>query len=143
MEPWNGAGGSGMRTGTSDRRGDRVGSPTDIDGFVPERSRAIRPEAPIDTYILHELESLRESIDRAMEDFDFFGAYAAIEKFVNLLSTWYIKLNKARIWREGLDDDKRICYQVLWVALRGLALTGAPFLPFLSESMWQVLGEEE
>ena len=114
----------------------------DIDGYQPTDSAGLAVELPIDAYMLHELESLRATIDTAMEGFYFSGAYAAIEKFVNVLSTWYIRLNKNRMWREGLDDDKRTCYQVLWTSLRGLALVGAPFLPFLAESMWRVLGEE-
>jgi isoleucyl-tRNA synthetase len=114
----------------------------DIDGYRPGATAALSVDLPIDTYMLHALESLRADVDTSMETFDFFGVYTAIEKFVNVLSTWYIKLNKSRIWREGLDEDKRTCYQVLWKSLQGIALVSAPFLPFLAESMWRTLGAQ-
>ena len=95
---------------------------------------------PIDKYMLHEIEILRDSVDQSMKAFDFSRVYVAIEKFINVLSTWYIKLNKARVWREGMDDDKATCYWVIHEAIRSLALISAPFIPFLSERVWRDLG---
>lgn len=116
---------------------------SDIDGYDPNSDSNGSARLPIDSYLLHELESLRVTIDSAMIDFDFFAVYTSLEKFVNILSTWYIKLNKKRIWREGLDNDKRTCYAVMRRSLRGLALVSAPFLPFLAESIWRALGEAD
>lgn len=77
-----------------------------------------------------------------MADLDFARAYATLEAFVTTLSTWYVRLAKPTLWRDGLDDEKRATYEALFGALDQLALVAAPFLPFLADAMYAELGHE-
>ncbi len=111
-----------------------------IDGFEP------RGEFPtlsrLDRYLLSETELLRSELEAAMGRYDFAACYDRIEDFVTMLSTWYIRLSKQRLWRSGLDDDKRTGYEVLYYALSTLARVSAPFLPYLAEGVHEALGAE-
>jgi isoleucyl-tRNA synthetase len=112
-----------------------------IDGFVP--TGRLGELSRLDQYLLHETEALRATIEERMESYDFAGVYAAIEEYITLLSTWYIRLTKPRLWREGEDGDKQTAYEVLYASLETATQLTAPFIPFFAESAWEVLGGSE
>jgi isoleucyl-tRNA synthetase len=109
-----------------------------IDSFAP--SGRLRELSRLDQYLLHETEALRSHIEERMEKYDFAGVYSAIEEYIVLLSTWYIRLTKPRLWREGTDPDKNTAYEVLYASLCSATQMIAPFMPFFAESAWEVLG---
>src|SRR5262249_29170693 len=74
------------------------------------------------------------------DDYDFVRAYELLDEFITTLSTWYVRLLKPKLWRSGLDDNKRATYEALHAALSQLAHVSAPFLPFLAEQVHQALG---
>jgi isoleucyl-tRNA synthetase len=111
-----------------------------IDGFEPAGFAAATDR--LDRYLLSETEGLRAGLDERMAGYDFAGCYDLIEGFIVTLSTFYIRLSKQRLWRAGLDDDKRSAYQALYAALQTFARVAAPFLPFLCESAHAALGGE-
>ena len=111
-----------------------------IDGFLP--SGKFPALSRLDKYLLSETESLRAKVEACMEVYDFAGCYEGIEDYIVLLSTWYIRLSKQRLWRAGMNDDKQTAYEVLFAALSSLAKVIAPFLPFLAERVHEVLGSE-
>ena len=112
-----------------------------IDQFAP---RGVFP-APsrLDRYLLSEVEVLREALELRMECYDFQAAYALLEDYIVLLSTWYIRLTKPRLWRSEFDDDKRTAYETLYAAMLTFCRLSAPFMPFLSESVHAALGQTE
>ncbi|MGZ8269333.1 MAG: class I tRNA ligase family protein, partial [Burkholderiales bacterium] len=112
-----------------------------IDGFVP--TGRLGELSRLDQYLLHETETLRSTLEERMENYDFAGAYAGIEEYITLLSTWYIRLTKPRLWREGEDADKNTAYEVLYASLGSATQLVAPFIPFFAESAWEVLGGSE
>jgi isoleucyl-tRNA synthetase len=109
-----------------------------IDDFVP--TGALPAPTRLDRYLLSETESLRAAVDAHMARYDFAACYDAIEDYIVLVSTWYIRLSKQRLWREGQGDDKRTAYEVLYAALSMLARVMAPFAPFLAERVHEALG---
>ena len=112
-----------------------------IDGFVP--TGELSALSRLDRYLLAETEGLRAGVEERMGAYDFAGCYERLEEYIVLLSTWYIRLSKQRLWGPGMSDDKRTGYEVLYAALSTLARVGAPFFPFLCESVWSALGEAE
>jgi isoleucyl-tRNA synthetase len=109
-----------------------------IDGFTP--SGRLDGASRLDRYLLGESEGLRVELEAAMERYDFAAAYRALDDFLAMLSTWYLRLTKAGLWRPGLDAAKQASYEVLYAALRQLVTVGAPFLPFLAEVAHEALG---
>ncbi|HEY5927786.1 MAG TPA: class I tRNA ligase family protein, partial [Kofleriaceae bacterium] len=110
------------------------------DGFEPSPVPDFAAASPLDRALWSETEQLRVDVERAMEALDFAGAYAALEELVTTLSTWYVRLAKPALWRDGLDASKRATYDALYGALVQLALVAAPFVPFLAESVYAALG---
>ena len=89
-----------------------------------------------------EAEVMREDVEHALAGMDFARAYQVLEDFVTVLSTWYVRLAKSALWRDGLDDAKRATYDALVGALAQVALVGAPLVPFLAEAVWEALGRD-
>ncbi len=78
----------------------------------------------------------------ALDDYNALRATKAIEAYIEDLSVWYVRRSRRRFWKSGLagqDEDKRSAYFTLYESLTGLTGLLAPFLPFISESMYQNL----
>ncbi|HET9992269.1 MAG TPA: class I tRNA ligase family protein, partial [Kofleriaceae bacterium] len=110
------------------------------DGYVPGDAPDFATASTLDRALWSEAEQLRVDVERAMGELDFARAYEVLEEFVTTLSTWYLRLAKPALWRDGLDARKRATYDVLHAALVQLAVVAAPFVPFLAESTYEALG---
>jgi len=75
----------------------------------------------------------------AMDDFDARAAGDAIESFVDQLSNWYVRRNRRRFWKSTDPQDKRAAYLTLYECLDALHRLMAPFVPFLTENVYQNL----
>lgn len=63
----------------------------------------------------------------------------AITAFVDDLSNWYVRRGRERFWGKGMDDTKEAAFVTLYTVLTTLAKVIAPFVPFMSEDMYQNL----
>jgi len=101
---------------------------------VPTTERAL-----LDRWILSQLHELIRDVRTALDEYDPAAATRAVERFVDDLSNWYIRRSRRRFWRSGDDRDKRAAYLTLYEVLTTLVRLLAPFLPFLTETMYQNL----
>jgi isoleucyl-tRNA synthetase len=110
-----------------------------LDGF--ERSVQVpyaeRPE--IDRWILSLLEQTIATATAALDDYDALRAGAAIESFVDQLSNWYVRRNRRRFWKAASGADKQAAYLTLHECLEVVNRLLAPFVPFISEAVYQNL----
>ena len=83
-----------------------------------------------DRHLLAELENLRKTVEAHIEAYDLPKCYQAILEFVETLSGWYVRLNRARFWTDSLTDDARQAFDTLYTALVGATRIFAPFIPF-------------
>jgi isoleucyl-tRNA synthetase len=97
------------------------------------------PPGLLDRWILSRLARLVATVRERLDEFDPASACRAAEAFVEELSTWYVRRSRRRFWKSEDDADKRAAYHTLYVVLRALARTLAPFVPFLTEAMHQNL----
>lgn len=101
-----------------------------------------RPE--IDRWILSKYNSLVKSVNENMEIFEFTKVVRDIQEFViEDLSNWYIRRNRRRFWSTEFDDDKKAVYNTTYEILVGICKLVAPFVPFISEEIYQNLTGEE
>ena len=107
----------------------------DVAGAV----RAASAQAPIDRWLLSRLQWMVGSVRDALEAYDTPSATRAVETFVDDLSNWYVRRCRRRFWKSGDDADKRAAYATLYHALRTLLIALAPFIPFVTERMYQDL----
>jgi isoleucyl-tRNA synthetase len=98
---------------------------------------AERPE--VDRWALARLEATVATATEALDAYDAQRAGAAIEAFVDELSNWYVRLNRRRFWKAASGDDKQSAYLTLYECLDTVHRLMAPFVPFLSEAIYQNL----
>jgi valyl-tRNA synthetase len=112
---------------------------------IDELLTAERSQFPLeDLWILHRLNQLSAEISEALEKFRFHDASSLIYQFVwHELCDWYIELVKPVLtnpadFPEQRKTRVRVLVHVLDYALRILH----PFMPFLTEEIWQKLPHE-
>ncbi|MDH3750321.1 MAG: isoleucine--tRNA ligase [Gammaproteobacteria bacterium] len=98
---------------------------------------ADRPE--IDRWALALTHKTIATVTAALDDYDAKTAGEAIESFVDQLSNWYVRRNRRRFWKSTDPEDKRAAYLTLYECLNAAHRLMAPFLPFLSEHVYQNL----
>lgn len=103
--------------------------------------RGVRGEglSNLDKWLLSELNTLIRNVTAAYEDYDVTGATRPLEKFVEALSTWYLRRSRRRFWKSDSDSDKQAAYATLYTALVTLSKLLAPAMPFLAEELYQNL----
>ena len=93
----------------------------------------------MDQWILSRLQSLKARIATEMEGYRLYNVVPALFDFIEDLTNWYIRLNRARFWASGMTADKAAAYATLYQALHELSIAMAPFAPFLAEYLFQKL----
>ena len=62
-----------------------------------------------------------------------------IEDFTDELSNWYVRRNRERFWSQELNDEKIGAYVTLYNVLVTLSKVAAPFVPFITDEIYQNL----
>ncbi len=106
-----------------------------LDRWTPKDSVAER--SPLDRWIISRLQVLIKAVTRYLDDYDPYNASIRIEEFVNELSTQYIRRSRRRFWKSEGDVDKKGAYTTLYTCLTTLIKLLAPFVPFITEEMYQ------
>lgn len=113
----------------------------------PRLSNPLLPEDPaevarrpiMDRWMMARLHALVQDVTEKMDAYNLTAAARALGDFVDELSNWYVRLNRRRFWKSEADSDKQAAYQTLYTCLVTLARLSAPFVPFLSEEIYQNL----
>ncbi len=98
---------------------------------------ARRPE--MDRWILSLLDQTVASATAALDRYDALRAGAAVERFVDQLSNWYVRRSRRRFWKAAGGEDKQSAYATLYECLEVVSRLMAPFMPFLTEAVYQNL----
>ncbi|MBB5021161.1 valine--tRNA ligase [Desulfurispira natronophila] len=92
-----------------------------------------------DAWILGRLNATIESVRYNLDHYHFNEASAALYRFIwQELCDWYIELAKHRLYK-GSDDEKQTASAVLCHCLRSAMQLLHPFMPFVSEEIYQHL----
>ena len=92
-----------------------------------------------DRHILSELENLKATVGRAVENYDLPKCYSSILYFIETLSGWYIRNNRERFWVQEINPDAASAFNTLHTVLVELSLICAPFIPFTMEYIYRHL----
>lgn len=92
-----------------------------------------------DRWILSRYNATVEEVTRAMERYDLGEAVRLLYEFVwNEYCDWYIEAVKPRLNSQE-EESRRLALEVLWFVLQGTLRLLHPFLPFITEEIWQHL----
>ena len=111
----------------------------DLDKFNPTEYADFVSDNVMDKWIMSKLNTLVKDVDDKLNSYDITNAALAIEDFTDELSNWYVRRNRARYWSETLTDDKIGAYVTLYRVLTTLVKVSAPFVPFITEEIYQNL----
>ncbi len=107
-----------------------------IDGWSTEKMDCEPSDNQLDRWIRSSLESLAANVSEAMDGYDLQRSVRPFVRFIEDLTNWYIRRSRRRFWKSQDDADKSQAYQTLNYVLLQLSKIAAPFLPFISESIY-------
>ncbi len=94
----------------------------------------------IDRWILSRLNSLVDEYEKLMDSYEITKAARAVSSFtVDQLSNWYVRRCRRRFWKSEMNENKLAAYQTLYECLETICKLTSPFIPFLSEEIYQNL----
>ena len=111
----------------------------EIDQFNPLEYANFKTENIMDKWIISKLNTLIKEVDDKLAHYDITSAAIQIEGFTDELSNWYVRRNRERFWSENLTDDKIGAYVTLYKVLTTLIKVAAPFVPFMTDEIYQNL----
>jgi isoleucyl-tRNA synthetase len=114
-----------------------------IDGWQPDDSRSLA-YSQLDLWILSRLNTVVEQVTSALEAYEPNVATGAAIHLLDDLSNWYLRRSRRRFWvktgaSEASDASKHAAYTTLYEVLVTLCSLLAPFVPFVTEAMYQNL----
>ena len=117
----------------------------ELDQFNPLNYADFVSENVMDKWIMSKLNTLVKDVDSMLDSYQITQAALAIEDFTDELSNWYVRRNRGRYWSEELTNDKIGAYVTLYRVLTTLIKVAAPFVPFITEEIYQnlVVGLDE
>ena len=115
------------------------------DDFTPTKVQKESLE-PFDRWILHRLNKTIEAVTRSLEEYKFNDAAHAIYDFWwHEFCDWYLELTKQRLYsrEENTAASSDAARQVLYVVLKDSLQMLHPFMPFITEEIWEKITTNE
>ena len=97
----------------------------------------------IDRWIVSLTQKLITDVESAMDTYDLARAVEPFVGFVDQLTNWYIRRCRARFWASEDSEDRQGAFATLYTVLLQLSKIAAPFIPFLTEAIYQELKTKE
>lgn len=110
------------------------------DGNVFDINEYINSDNIMDKWIISRVKTLLLNIRNNMSNYTFYKIKAEIMDFIEELTNWYIKLNRNRLrGRFCKVTEQMQALSTLYYVLLSFTKISAPFVPFLTEKMYQTL----
>ena len=110
-------------------------------GFNPRQPEGFTPSSHnlLDHWILARLNQVVPLVTKKMEASDSLGATIAMESLLDDLTNWFVRRSRRRFWKSEHDADKNSAYATLYHVLVKFTKLLAPFIPFVTEVIYQNL----
>ena len=115
-----------------------------LDKFNPEKDTIpLSKRKPLDRWIISRFNKVVSEVKENMQYFRIHKAARAIENFViEDFSNWYLRRSRKRFWVEEKTDDKLAGYSTIYEIFYGLSDILGPFIPFITEEIYQNIKTE-
>ncbi len=97
------------------------------------------PKESVDKWMLSKLHKLIHDVEEGMDAFVLSQAVEPFVDFVEELTNWYIRRNRRRFWSAEASESRDLAFATLYHVLLELTKVAAPFVPFLSDAIYQNL----
>ncbi|MBQ6364273.1 MAG: isoleucine--tRNA ligase [Lachnospiraceae bacterium] len=110
----------------------------EIDQFDPTKYALEYDKLSVmDKWLLSRMNTMIKTVDSNLDAYRIPEAASALESFVDDMSNWYVRRGRERFWAKGMEQDKINAYMTLFTALKNVCLCAAPFIPFMTEEIYQ------
>jgi valyl-tRNA synthetase len=93
-----------------------------------------------DKWIVHRLGLTTESVNRALEEYRFNEAAQELYDFFwHEVCDWYLEFTKPRLWGKETPESAETAKQVLFHTLKTSIALMHPFMPFITEEIWETI----
>jgi isoleucyl-tRNA synthetase len=111
-----------------------------IDNFDATKYQLEYDKLPVmDKWLLSKLNTLVKSVDEQLDNYRITEGARLLADFVDELSNWYVRRSRERFWAKEMPQDKINAYMTLYTALVTVSKLSAPFIPFMTEDIYQNL----
>ncbi len=93
----------------------------------------------MDKWMLSRVNSAVRDIDKNLENYKITETTKILDKLVDDMSNWYVRLSRQRFWTKEMTQDKINAYMTLYTSLVTIAKAAAPMIPFMTEDIYQNL----
>jgi isoleucyl-tRNA synthetase len=93
----------------------------------------------LDRYLLAKTGDVIRAVEGHLDALDSTLAAATLRDFADVLTNWYVRRSRDRFWSGSATQDGRDAFDTLFTVLETLTRVAAPFLPLITERMWQGL----
>ena len=107
--------------------------------WKPDQTKA---KCDIDRWILSKLQKLIQDVEKGMDGYSLSLAVSPFVEFIDQLTNWYIRRNRGRFWADEASEDRNEAFQTLYTTIYTLSKIAAPFVPFISDAIYQDLREK-
>jgi isoleucyl-tRNA synthetase len=108
-------------------------------GWAPTQgidADAVKKWHPMDRWILSRAAGLAAGVGERLATYDAEAAGRLIDRFIEDLSTWYVRLSRKRFSRNDDVADRSAAFAALHAAFVVLARVVAPILPFVADTLY-------
>jgi isoleucyl-tRNA synthetase len=114
-----------------------------IDNWEPDTNANYKLRQ-LDRWILSRLAEVMHAVTRRLDRYEPDMATSVVNRFIDDLSNWYLRRSRRRFWAskgasKQSDQDKQAAYHTLYTVLVTLGDLLAPFVPFVTETIYQNL----
>ncbi|CAH2312369.1 isoleucine--tRNA ligase, cytoplasmic isoform X1 [Pelobates cultripes] len=93
----------------------------------------------MDKWIISFTQSLIQFFKSEMSEYKLYTVVPRLVKFVDMLTNWYVRMNRRRLKGENSTEDCMMALETLFSILFSMCRLMAPFTPFITEMMYQKL----
>ncbi|HET7432016.1 MAG TPA: isoleucine--tRNA ligase [Nocardioides sp.] len=114
-------------------------------GYAATRSTA--SDHPMDRYLLAKTREYVEDATRQLDAYEVANACDTTQRFLDVLSNWYIRRSRERFWAADATSDApagttTAAFDTLFTVLETVCRVAAPLLPLTTEEIWRGLTGE-
>jgi len=111
-----------------------------LEDYDPAQTSPARPLPVVDTWIMSRLQQVSRETSARLDIFEFDQAASILYQFIwHEFCDWYLELIKPRLSAKDDPEARRHCQEVLLQVLSAILRLLHPFMPFITEEIWQKL----
>ncbi len=107
-----------------------------LDKKLNKRFLAVKvlPKNKLSSWIVSRLEQTKEAVKSFMDNYDVYQASLSLDNFLDDFSRWYLRRSRKTLQKQSFDD-----WRIFTFVLAEFTKIVSPFIPFVSEKIWQGL----